>query len=332
MSRSSRVVVLHDASSQRVGIGKRPDELDAFEQAQSVAQALGDLGHQVERVPFEFDPLRVRAALRQASPLRVFNLVESVDGDAALNHLAPAWLEHWGFTYTGCSALAHLASTDKLVAKERLRSVGIPTPAWYAQGRGPKDLEAERVIIKPIREDASIDIDHASVVGHPGHEALERLLESRSGAAGRPLFAEAYIEGREFNLALVGERESPILLPPAEILFLGYEERHQPKVVGYAAKWLPDSYEYAHTVRRYAFDPVDHALLAELSNLAQECWCHFGLGGYARIDYRVDTRGQVWVLEVNPNPCLSPDAGLAGAAAAYGWSYRELIARILAAA
>jgi D-alanine-D-alanine ligase len=216
------------------------------------------------------------------------------------------------------------------MAKERLRSVGIPTPAWRVQDSGV--LDAERVIIKPVREDASIDIDAASVLRHPGHEALDRLLERRAGATGRALFAEAYIEGREFNLAMVGERESPILLPAAEILFFGYEARRQPRVVGYAAKWLPNSYEYVHTTRQHAFEPVDDALLAELSRLARECWRHLSLGGYARIDYRVDTRGQVWVLEVNPNPCLSPDAGLAGAAAAHGWSYRELIARVLAAA
>jgi D-alanine-D-alanine ligase len=322
MSDDSRVAVLCDAPGKAAG----PDQLDTLEQAETVAQTLRALGHTVSRVPFGLDLGRVRHDLAEAA--RVFNLVESVDGDCLLNHLAPAWLEHWGLAYTGCSALAHLLTTDKLLAKERMAAAGIPTPAWLSEaGHGPS-IASERVIIKPVGEDASVDIDRASVLDHPGAATLKVLLAERRTRS-RAAFAEAYVDGREFNLALVGPRNSPELLPPAEILFVGFAERGLDKVVDYTAKWRPGSYEYQNTVRSYVVSAADRGLVSELVRLAVNCWNEFGLSGYARVDFRVDPGGRPWVLEVNPNPCLSRDAGLASAAERNGWSYEELVRRIL---
>jgi len=326
MSDGSRVVVLCDA----FGGAAPPDQLDALEEAERVAEALRTLGHEVSLVPFGLDLGRVRDALVQATPARVFNLVESVDGDSLLNHLAPAWLEHGGWSYTGCSALAHLLCTDKLVAKERMAARGIPTPPWLSETGGP-GIASPQVIVKPVGEDASVDIDGTSVLDNPGPRALRALLTERR-ACSRPAFAEAYVDGREFNLALVGPRDSPELLPPAEILFVGYAERGLAKVVDYAAKWRPESYEYQNTVRSFAVSAADRALVDELARLAVRCWQEFGLSGYARVDCRVDSDGRPWVLEVNPNPCLGPDAGLAAAARQNGWSYEELVRRIVDAA
>jgi D-alanine-D-alanine ligase len=292
---------------------------------------LRTLGHEISLVPFGLDLGRVRAALTEAAPARVFNLVESVDGDCLLNHLAPAWLEHWGFAFTGCSALAHLLTTNKLVAKERMLAVGIPTPAWLNQATDGPGILSERVIVKPVGEDASVDIDGASVLDNPGPRALRALLTERRARSGRA-FAEAYVDGREYNLGLVGPRSSPEVLPPAEILFVGYAERGLVKVVDYAAKWRPESYEYQNTVRSFEVSPDDQALVDELARLAVRCWGEFGLSGYARVDFRVDPDGRPWVLEVNPNPCLAPDAGLTSAARVKGWSYEELVRRILDAA
>jgi D-alanine-D-alanine ligase len=327
MSDGSRVAVLCDAPRSAAA----PDQLDTLEQAERVAEALRTLGHEVALVPFGLDLGRVRAGLTEAAPARVFNLVESVDGDSLLNHLAPAWLEHWGFAFTGCSALAHLLTTDKLVAKQRMVARGIPTPAWLSEaGDGPGIL-SEKVMVKPVGEDASVDIDGTSVLDNPGPSALRALLTERR-ARSRPAFAEAYVDGREYNLGLVGPRSSPALLPPAEILFVGYAERGLHKVVDYAAKWRPESYEYQNTVRSFTVSAADSELVVELARLAIRCWHEFGLSGYARVDFRVDSDGQPWVLEVNPNPCLAPDAGLASAARAKGWTYDELVRRILDAA
>jgi D-alanine-D-alanine ligase len=325
MSAGSRIVVLCD----ELGASAGPDELDSLEQAEGVGATLRELGHHPILVPFGLDLVRVRSDLAQARPALVFNLVESVDGDSSLNHLAPAWLEHWGFRCTGCSTLAHLLTTDKLVAKTRMAAAGIPTPPWLSESGGNLEGSAQQVILKPVCEDASVDIDANSVLDFPGETELRRLLAARRERS-RPAFAEAYVEGREFNLALIGPPDSPEILPPAEILFLGYAERGLAKVVDYAAKWLHESYQYQNTVRSFAAATAEPGLMDELTRLAFRCWKEFGLSGYARVDCRLDQGGRPWVLEVNPNPCLSRDAGLASAAEARGWSYRDLIGRILA--
>ena len=98
----------------------------------------------------------------------------------------------------------------------------------------------------------------------------------------------------------------------AEMLFVDYPAGKR-RIVDYAAKWHSGSFEFCNTVRRFEFDETDRPLLAQLEDIARTCWRLFGLRGYARVDCRVDTAGRPWVLEVNVNPCLSPDAGFAAA-------------------
>jgi D-alanine-D-alanine ligase len=99
--------------------------------------------------------------------------------------------------------------------------------------------------------------------------------------------------------------------------------------VGHRAKWEADSFEFHHTPRRFDFPPGDEELLARLQHLATACWRLFGLRGYARVDFRVDRQGRPWILEVNANPCLSPDAGFIAAADRAGLSFEAMIQRIL---
>jgi D-alanine-D-alanine ligase len=99
--------------------------------------------------------------------------------------------------------------------------------------------------------------------------------------------------------------------------------------VGYRAKWEPDSFAYNHTVPTFDFPPEDDALIAELGHLARKSWHCFGLSGYARVDFRVDEQARPWILEINVNPCLSPDAGFAAALRRAGISYAEATSRII---
>jgi D-alanine-D-alanine ligase len=117
-------------------------------------------------------------------------------------------------------------------------------------------------------------------------------------------------------------------LPPAETLFRDYPPG-KPRIVDYAAKWDAASFEYNNTLRRFEFPATDAALLARLRAVALACARLFDLHGYARVDVRVDAAGTPWVLEVNANPCLSPDAGFAAAAAAAGLDGTAVLQRIL---
>ena len=116
------------------------------------------------------------------------------------------------------------------------------------------------------------------------------------------------------------------MLPVAELKFEGFPE-DKPAIVGYAAKWDTDSFEYRHTVRSFDVEPE---LAERAERLALECWDLFALDGYARVDFRVDALGMPFVLEINANPCLSPDAGFAAALERAGIGYGDAIGWLIA--
>ncbi|MBU0743281.1 D-alanine--D-alanine ligase, partial [bacterium] len=146
-----------------------------------------------------------------------------------------------------------------------------------------------------------------------------------------PWFAEAYVEGREFNLSLLDGPDGPRVLPPAELHFVDYPPG-KPRIVGYTAKWDETSFEYGHTVRSFDLADGDGPLATRLADLALACWRLFDLRGWARVDFRVDADGAPWILEANANPCLSPDAGFQAAVTRAGLDFDAAVARILAAA
>ena len=118
------------------------------------------------------------------------------------------------------------------------------------------------------------------------------------------------------------------MLPPAEIVFEGFSPGKM-RVVDYRAKWVVDSFEYNHTPRNFEFLRDDDQLLERLSELCLECWRLFGLHGWARVDFRVDSAGRPWILEVNTNPCLASDAGFMAAAGRAGLDMAAVAGRII---
>lgn len=318
MSRPNFLPVLHGAAADR------PDEADTIVTAEAVAAALRRLGYDSEIVHLGLD-LSVVAALAEAQPALVFNLVEALDGDSALAQLAPATLDHFGLAYTGSDLAAHHLTLTKTAAKRLLDSAGLPTPRWSADGIG--FARGERVIVKSDTEHASLGLDAASVV--PAAQAAGEIA-ARQRRFGGPFFAEAFVDGREFNLSLLETPEGPRVLPVAEILFVDFPA-DRPRIVDYEAKWETESTVYLNTPRSFDVAPADAPLIAELSELALAAWRLFGLAGYARVDFRVDAAGRPAILEVNLNPCLAPDAGFVAAAARAGLDYDAVIGSIVTA-
>jgi D-alanine-D-alanine ligase len=293
-----RIVLLHDAAAA----AGRPDSSDTLLEAQAIAAALATLGYETVTLPVGLDLAALQQSLRELAPHAVFNLVESIEGRGRLLHLVPALLESLGVPFTGCSAHAAAATSHKLAAKRLLRQADIATPAVLGQpgDDGPW-------IVKSVFEHASLGLDDSSVVREPA--AAARILEARRAEFGGVWLAERFVPGRELNVAIIAAPSGPRVLPVAELKFEGYPEG-KPAIVGYAAKWDTDSFEYRHTVRSFDVEPE---LAARAQRLALACWDLFALDGYARVDYRVDASGFLFVLEVNANPCLSPDAGFAAA-------------------
>jgi D-alanine-D-alanine ligase len=318
-----KVAVLHG----QVPANAPKDEQDVLVEVEVVSRALARLGHDPVAVPFSLDMAALRLTLEALDPALVFNLVESVEGRGQLIHLAPALLDHLHLPYTGAPTEAMFATSNKLLAKKLLAGAGIATPEWTAGGSGGSvdGPLSGPFIVKSVWEHASIGIDQDSVVSDL--RALQPLLERRRDRYGGAWFAEAYIAGREFNISLLASGRDPQVLPPAEIHFVAHPADRL-KIVDYRAKWDIDSCEYRNTPRCFEFPDADRELLIRLVGIAQACWRLFGLRGYARVDFRVDDEGKPWVLEVNTNPCLAPDAGFLAAASRASLGIDQVVDRI----
>jgi D-alanine-D-alanine ligase len=319
------IVILHHPVLEDAG----PDDQDVLVQAAAVADALESFGYGTSIVPFDLDLARFAPRLAQLEPLCVFNLVESFNGDGRLIHLACSILDHLGIPYTGAGVEAMFITSNKVLAKRWMLLAGIPTSEWIVPGKTiERDLPfPSKYIIKTLWEEGSIGIDKESVVDAENLSELLDRLEKRSHKLGKQCFAEHYIDGREFNLALLAKKDGVEVLPPAEIKFEFPDD--QPKIIDYRAKWIEDSVEYQGTTRSLDFPPEDEPLLEKIKLLGLKCWENFNLRGYARLDLRVDEERNPWVLEVNTNPCISPDGGFSAASAKAGISYSEIIKRIL---
>jgi D-alanine-D-alanine ligase len=309
-----KVALLYDAQAE-VG---RPDSSDTLVEARAIAAALGTLGYETTTLPVTLDLAALERALRALAPQTVVNLVESLDGRGQLVHVVPALLESLDLPFTGCSAFALNATGDKLAAKRLLGAAEIATPPVFgaAVGAGPW-------IVKAVSEHASLGIDDSSVVRG---EQVPAVLAARRAEFGGRWFAEGFVAGRELNVAVIAAPNGTRVLPAAETCFEGFPA-DKPAIVGYAAKWDTASFEYRNTVRSFAVEPE---LAARAQRLAHVCWELFALAGYARVDFRVDGSGMLYVLEINANPCLSPDAGFAAALEQAGIGYAEAIGWLLA--
>jgi D-alanine-D-alanine ligase len=306
-------------------LSKNPtkDELDTHLEVKQVRKALKALGHQVSFVSFSLNLERVRQRILARKPERIFNLVETLEG-CRLLHLAPSLFEAMGIAFTGGNSHAMMLSSDKLYAKRLMLKEGLPTPPWLeASDLGPlTGFLGHPLIIKPVAEEASVGITDASVKTFSDEASLREAL------AGGALFAETFIQGREFSVSLLALDGETVVFDPAEMLFIDYP-CDKPAIVGYAAKWEESSFEYIHTQRSFSFSQEDAPLLKTLQELSRKAFLLFGGKGYARVDFRIDEEGNPFILEVNLNPCIALDSGFVAAAQRRGLSYNQMIAMII---
>lgn len=316
------VLILHNAVTRE----SPADARDILDQMEAVRSALVSLGHQVTSLDVDLRLDRALASVRESAPDVIFNLVEAIEDSGQLVPLATGLLDFLGVPYTGTPTEGLVLTSHKILTKRWLRSAGIATPDWWEPGdavpAGPGPW-----IVKPLWEDASIGMDDDSVVAD--FSLVAGTLASKAQVRPCRWFAERFVEGREINVALLAGPDGPRVLPIPEIRFEDFPAG-KPRIVGYAAKWHEDSFENRHTVRHFLDPRRESALCDALGAVARRCWALFELGGYARVDFRVDEAGRPWVLEINANPCISPDAGFAAALAEAGLEYAEGMAHIIA--
>lgn len=331
-----RVCILHNTVADDATTADR----DVLVQRDAVHDAVSTFASDVLSMPCSLDLATAGARLAEINPTVVFNLVESLGGSDRLMAVAPALLDTICHPYTGCGTEAIVLTTNKVLAKQQLRRAGLPTPAWLGSTHGASAVGGPalatsgvtypcRFVIKTVWEHASFGLDDRSIVDVENAEALTRRLVERERELRRPCFAEAFVDGREFNVSLVTTAGgAPEVLPVAEIDFSGFPPG-KPRIVGASAKWEPGTFEYHHTPRSFQMASDDADLVHELASLSRRGWDLFGLRGYARVDFRVDAAGRPWILEVNANPCVSPDAGFAAAIDRAGLAYNAIIQRII---
>ncbi len=315
-----KVTITHN----RILSDSAPEEADVLSQVALVRNSLIKLGHQVEILDIGKDLYQDILRIKEKKPELVFNLVESVFGRNELLYILPALMKAFNIPYTGASVEALFLTTNKAVAKKQMKRSGIPTPDWLDIADDFRLEENKKYILKPLREDGSVDLDEDAVF-KPGDPALFKRIEKLDPSC---FFLEEFIDGREFNISLLTNRGRPEVLPAAEMIFQDYPAGKE-RIIGYKAKWNPDSFEYRHTIRKFHIYEKKNELITKMHNIALQCWEVFGLKGYARVDFRVDQGGQPFVLEINANPCISPDSGFISAAMEAGYNQEYVIEKLL---
>ncbi len=296
--------------------------VDIMTQVEAIEEALEDLGHRSARIPFTREVSGFSKRMKEAGVEIAVNLCETVDEDPHFAGHPAALLELLSIPFSGSPAIALMLTTDKLITKQLLKAHGIRTPPYLMyDGTNSLDFHGLKypVILKPRLQDASIGIEQESIFidGLSLREKIDGFFD-RFG----PLLVEEYVGGREFNVSVFGY-PSPRALPLAEIDFSAFPEGIFP-IVGYRAKWDTSSFEYYHTPRKFP-QGLSSSLRKGIEGIALECFHLLMLRDYGRIDMRVDNNGQIYVLEVNANPCLSPDAGFVAAAQQAGMSYADMV-------
>jgi D-alanine-D-alanine ligase len=301
------VTIVHNPVSEN----SKEDEVDVIDQAKLIEKALPELGYDSVRMDFRLDIQHFSKELKSKSPSIIFNLVETVNNQGRLSFIAPAVFDSLGVKYTGSGTNAIFTTTDKIICKTILRNNKISTPDW---AKNVSEIDPLKTyLLKPVSEDGSVGIEDAILYKGKQIDVIPK-----------DYFAEEYIDGREFNISIIGG----IVLPPAEMCFLDYSPE-RPKILGYKSKWKENSFEYKNTERSFNFEEKDNSLLKELKDIVSRCWDLFNLKGYARVDFRVGIDNIPRVIDINANPCIAPESGFIAACHQAGLTNAEIIKRII---
>jgi D-alanine-D-alanine ligase len=312
-------------SSHYEKTGENKAVLSVLDCVDAVQEALLKLRYRVTAVPLSPPPESLRSTLGSLDAGLIFNLFEGFPGEPETEALVPEILSELEMPCTGCPARALRTALDKFALKKLLRATGIPTPDF--QLLSPQKINLFRLkfpcIVKPYREDASHGITPESVVNDI--PSLRERVKTIYDNYGNQAIVEEFLSGREFNATVIGGK-SPEVLPVSEIVYTLPAE--MPAILTFEAKWEPDSIYYRNS-RAICPAKITAEERASICKISLAAFNILGGSGYARVDMRSDSRNIINVIEVNPNPDISPGAGVALQAAAAGMNYTRLIERIV---
>ena len=304
-------------------------EIGVVEERERMQEALQQKGYRTSLFNINGDIKRLIKFLEETKIDLVFNLCESLRGQA-INEMHVAGIyELMNVPYTGAAPLALGTCLNKVRTKLILDAHGIPT-ARHALYKRAEEISLDDLrlsfpmIVKPSREDASIGIENSSVVCDI--ESLRQRVAFVVKTYNQPALVEEYIEGRELNVAIIGN-EQPTILPISEIDFSKLPPNY-PKIVTYNAKWVEGTAEYVGTVGTCPAK-LTPEVEQQVRTIAQQAYTLMDIRDYARVDIRLDASNTPYVLEVNPNPDISRDTGFARSACTSGMSFEDMLAKIV---
>ncbi len=328
----ARIVVLYNTdydAEQATLTG--PDVTSVRESAKAITRALSEAGHTVELTGVHgVEVYSVLATIREQQHDLLFNLCESMDNNSLNEPTFAGLLDLFGIRYTGADLLALASCLHKQRTKDILLANGVPTPPYryLVDDASLADPSLEALdypwFVKLAHEDASLGITEANVV-HDVNELRARSRELMTEFK-QAVIAERYVAGREINVTVLGNGSTARTLPLHEIDFAAMPP-DRPHIVSYAAKWEESHVDYFGT-KPVPLRAAPPALIAAVEAVALAAYRAIELRDYGRVDLRVDAAGQPWVIDVNPNPDISPDAGASRAAAAAGLSYPLFVGEI----
>jgi len=320
MTLPSHVGIVFNAYEPRpTASGERLSEESVAEMAQQVGEAVKSLDLRTTLIPLQRSLHNFLNRVKEEAPEVLVNLCEGYYGRPQWESNVAGIFELLGLPFTGNDAKTLAICQDKHKAKAVLRTSGLPTaPAQIMLSPDqPADLKFP-IIVKPNNEDASLGIYPESVVHD--EEGFRRQVRRVLDNYRQPALVEPYIDGREFNVSVM-ENGTVVPLPVSEIDF-SQMPKEAPKICSYEAKWFEDHPLYQKTPP-ICPAPVDDELRGKLQGMAVDAFRTMGCRDYARVDFRMDTKGRLFILEVNPNPDISLNAGYARALNAAGVAYAE---------
>ena len=319
-------IVYNEPQQSRYDVtGEEKSVLGVLEAVEAVRRSLLELDFDVTLVPL-LPPLeQAEKELKTLDTDLVFNLFEGFSDYPETEAVIPQILSKMGIPFTGCSAPVLSLGLDKAKTKLILAAAGIKTPDF--QLLNPETMNTFRLeypcIVKPACDDASNGISVESVVHD--YPALERQVGTICGFYSGNAIVERFIAGREFNATVMGNSEL-IALPVSEIVYS--LPPGMPEVLTFDAKWKPDSAYFQGTMPICPAE-IEIEEQQRIADTITTVYRLLGCRGYARVDMRMDQEGELNVIEVNPNPDISPGTGAARQAQAAGMTYTQFVEKIV---
>jgi D-alanine-D-alanine ligase len=323
----TRILLLHNRPVLASDHPEAASEAEILETAETALAQLRDAGFAVDKLAIDRDPLLLLRLIRRQRPQAVFNLFEGTGEEGDSEGMMAALLENAGLPFTGSPAFALALARDKYRCKRLFQGAGLATPnfAVFSSPRLPPLSLRRPLIIKPALQDASIGLDHKSVVTN----RAELVSKARSvlKSYGPPVLVEEFIDGKEFEVSIV-EYRGRRLLAVGEVRFT---DELRWRIVTYSAKWRPGSRDDLATPVTYPA-VVTSAVRRRLYALALAAFDLLGCRDYARADIRLGRDGKAMLLEMNPNPSYHPSAGFVKSLATMGLTHAQCTVGLVEAA